>query len=108
MNNYFGIGLDAKIALDFDRLRKENPARCRNRLKNIMWYVLTESIYDWSLWSSCWSLVLLIAYYRSRLVLFFPRFFSCAAYVGYCSGARETPTALVVGMLGTESWQQRR
>ncbi|EDQ88854.1 uncharacterized protein MONBRDRAFT_25986 [Monosiga brevicollis MX1] len=38
MNNYFGIGLDAKIAAEFDTLRNEFPHKCRSRLKNQMWY----------------------------------------------------------------------
>lgn len=29
MNNYFGIGLDAKIAYDFNTLRDEHPEKCR-------------------------------------------------------------------------------
>jgi len=29
MNNYFGIGLDAKIALDFHKKREDNPKKCR-------------------------------------------------------------------------------
>eukprot|EP00052_Salpingoeca_macrocollata_P015685 m.125202 g.125202 ORF g.125202 m.125202 type:complete len:1071 (-) comp19772_c0_seq1:251-3463(-) len=43
MNNYFGIGLDAKVALDFDILRKEHPEKCRSRIKNQMWYGLLGS-----------------------------------------------------------------
>lgn len=43
MNNYFGIGLDAKIAFDFDQLRNEHPEKCRSRLKNQMWYALMGS-----------------------------------------------------------------
>lgn len=38
MNNYFGIGLDAKVAMDFDTFRNENPEKCRSRMKNQMWY----------------------------------------------------------------------
>ena len=57
MNNYFGIGLDAKISLDFNNMREENPAAfrhshwfallpvtvCRSRVKNQMWYGLLGS-----------------------------------------------------------------
>ncbi|KAL5005462.1 hypothetical protein ScPMuIL_018918 [Solemya velum] len=38
MNNYFGIGLDAKITLDFQNKREEHPESCRSRTKNMMWY----------------------------------------------------------------------
>ncbi|XP_047247801.1 diacylglycerol kinase delta-like isoform X2 [Girardinichthys multiradiatus] len=38
MNNYFGIGLDAKITLDFNNKRDEHPEKCRSRTKNMMWY----------------------------------------------------------------------
>ncbi|XP_014894564.1 diacylglycerol kinase delta isoform X1 [Poecilia latipinna] len=38
MNNYFGIGLDAKITLDFNNKRDEHPEKCRSRTKNLMWY----------------------------------------------------------------------
>ncbi|XP_063428403.1 diacylglycerol kinase delta-like isoform X2 [Mytilus trossulus] len=37
MNNYFGIGLDAKISLDFQNKREEHPEKC-SRTKNFMWY----------------------------------------------------------------------
>ncbi|XP_076811636.1 diacylglycerol kinase delta-like isoform X2 [Clavelina lepadiformis] len=37
MNNYIGIGLDAKITLDFHRKREENPKKC-SRTKNRVWY----------------------------------------------------------------------
>ena len=29
MNNYFGIGLDAKISLEFQVSREEHPEKCR-------------------------------------------------------------------------------
>eukprot|EP00049_Salpingoeca_infusionum_P025570 m.20299 g.20299 ORF g.20299 m.20299 type:complete len:1179 (-) comp8139_c0_seq1:214-3750(-) len=38
LNNYCGIGLDAKIAYDFDKLRTEHPEKCQSRTKNKMWY----------------------------------------------------------------------
>nr|XP_045001743.1 diacylglycerol kinase eta isoform X5 [Jaculus jaculus] len=38
MNNYFGIGLDAKISLEFNNKREEHPQKCRSRTKNLMWY----------------------------------------------------------------------
>lgn len=38
MNNYFGIGIDAKISLDFHHKREEHPEKCRSRTRNYMWY----------------------------------------------------------------------
>lgn len=38
MNNYFGIGLDAKISLEFNNKREEHPKKCSSRTKNMMWY----------------------------------------------------------------------
>uniref|UniRef100_A0A8C2A4W8 Diacylglycerol kinase n=1 Tax=Cyprinus carpio TaxID=7962 RepID=A0A8C2A4W8_CYPCA len=38
MNNYFGIGLDAKISLEFNNKRDVHPKKCSSRTKNMMWY----------------------------------------------------------------------
>ncbi|XP_019486591.1 PREDICTED: diacylglycerol kinase kappa [Hipposideros armiger] len=43
MNNYFGIGLDAKISLEFNTRRDEHPGQYNTRLKNKMWYGLLGS-----------------------------------------------------------------
>ncbi|XP_019863877.1 PREDICTED: diacylglycerol kinase eta-like [Amphimedon queenslandica] len=38
MNNYFGIGFDAKIAYEFHTRREENPGQFKNRTKNKILY----------------------------------------------------------------------
>jgi len=38
MNNYFGIGLDAKISLDFNQRREDHPEKCQSRSRNRMFY----------------------------------------------------------------------
>lgn len=38
MNNYFGIGIDAKIILESQNKGKEDPEKCRLRAKNYIWY----------------------------------------------------------------------
>jgi diacylglycerol kinase (ATP) len=39
MNNYFGIGIDADISLDFHMARKENPNKFNSRLMNKKYYL---------------------------------------------------------------------
>ncbi|KAM6144025.1 diacylglycerol kinase kappa [Erethizon dorsatum] len=43
MNNYFGIGLDAKISLEFNTRREEYPEQYNSRFKNKIWYGLLGS-----------------------------------------------------------------
>jgi len=38
INNYFSVGIDSKIALDFHRLRNSNPALFQSKYINYMWY----------------------------------------------------------------------
>uniref|UniRef100_A0A671VGF2 Diacylglycerol kinase n=1 Tax=Sparus aurata TaxID=8175 RepID=A0A671VGF2_SPAAU len=42
MNNYFGIGLDAKISLEFNNKRDEHPKKCRKQ-NSVGWFPLTSS-----------------------------------------------------------------
>ncbi len=39
MNNYFGIGIDADVCLDFHTAREENPNKFNSRLHNKKYYV---------------------------------------------------------------------
>lgn len=39
MNNYFGIGVDADLCLDFHNAREENPNKFKSRLRNKGVYV---------------------------------------------------------------------
>lgn len=39
MNNYFGIGVDADLCLDFHNAREENPNKFNSRLHNKGYYV---------------------------------------------------------------------
>lgn len=39
MNNYFGIGIDADLCLDFHNAREENPNKFKSRLRNKSVYV---------------------------------------------------------------------
>nr|AAI55553.1 Si:ch211-93a19.1 protein [Danio rerio] len=41
MNNYFGIGLDAKISLEFNNKREEHPEKCDAS------FICLHCVYDW-------------------------------------------------------------
>ena len=43
MNNYFGIGIDAKLCLDFHITREEHPEKCKSRIRNHMLYSILGS-----------------------------------------------------------------
>ncbi len=38
MNNYLGIGIDAKVALEFHSMREEYPAWFQSQMGNKLWY----------------------------------------------------------------------
>jgi len=38
MTNYFSVGVDAKVALNFHQQREANPEQFKNRLINKLWY----------------------------------------------------------------------
>ena len=39
LNNYFGIGIDADVCLDFHTAREENPNKFNSRLHNKKYYI---------------------------------------------------------------------
>lgn len=60
MNNYFGIGLDAKISLEFNNKRDEHPKKCRlaERLpwkKCGMCGFLPAQLHDARVGRDCWD-----------------------------------------------------
>ena len=46
MNNYLGIGLDAKITLDFQNKREEHPEKCRYGDRTVSCYLLGYQPYS--------------------------------------------------------------
>lgn len=71
MNNYFGIGLDAKVTLEFQNKREEHPEKCRQVIFShlIVMYFFSDSLH--LLWLFfCWSCILLLAKILSAFELF--------------------------------------
>jgi diacylglycerol kinase (ATP) len=40
LNNYFSVGIDAEIALQFHRARNSNPDHFTSRTRNLIFYTL--------------------------------------------------------------------
>ena len=76
MNNYFGIGLDAKIALDFHKKREDNPKKSRWSpfFNNFHAFVITISQSE-----SIVHLLFTYAYEQDTICLTTPK-------QGHCSG----------------------
>lgn len=57
MNNYFGIGLDAKISLEFNNKRDEHPKKCRlaETPLGIIWDAWVWVLPCPALWCPCWE-----------------------------------------------------
>lgn len=48
MNNYMGIGVDAKVSLEFDRLRTKFPHWFKSQMGGSSWLKLMHNVHDTS------------------------------------------------------------